>query len=850
MPRFGSLFRLLTVAGAVAWTTGCGDNTPPPEPNNHPFVKKLIPPMTVFLGDTVLEELSDNFTDPDGDALTYAATSSAPAIVAASVTGSVLRIVPAAKGQATVKVTATDEEGLSAEMNIVVTVGNRPPAIVDTIAGFDTYVGQLDAYALSDHFTDPDGDPLTYAAASSNEGIVVVRQSGDSVHLEAAGRGDALLTFTATDSDTASTHMIVPAAITPIPERVLLGFLYDAAGGANWKHNDNWGKDVDLATWYGVEVNEQGEVRSLSLADNNLEGTIAPQLGELVALDYLNLASNKLEGEVPVALSRLPLSELHLANNPELGGELAEEFRRDLDGLDALFAQGTDVCAPNERFFRQWLAGISQRRVKMCKREDPAAYLVQSTQALDDSDRVPLVGNKDALLRVFVTSSHSTHEGIPPMRATFFVEDEEVHSVTTDDTTTAIPVLVDEGSLRTSVNVKIPGKFVQPDLEMVVEIDPGKTLDEELGVGARIPETGRDDFRVYDLPVFDLTVIPFLWESDPDSAILDYVEEMEEKKQEYSRLHSTYDLLPVDSFVVTAYKAVETSSNVPSQLLNQTDAIRRSEGTGGYFQGQMSGRVGNRVLGIAYVAHKSSYSDPINLVISHELGHNMNLLHAPCDVTRGLDSRFPQDDGTVGTWGYDHRRQRTRDPDTYDLMSYCDPKWISGYSFGKSARYRNSREYRGPSGPSGVAQTLLVWGGLDEQGKPFLEPAFVMEAFPGLPAFSGAYALTGRDRDGEELFFLTFAMPELADAPGKSSSFVFTLPVQTGWSSLASITLSGPGGSATLDGDTDSAMTIAREGIGGRIRAFWDGWREPSLDRPELVLLRSRGIPAREEWER
>ena len=850
MPRFGPLLRLIAVAGAVAWTAGCGDSTPPPEPNKYPRVTDLISSMTVFIGDTVVEDLSDHFTDPDGDALTYEATSSDPAIVAVSVTGSTLRIIAVGKGEVTVKVTATDEEGLSAEMNIKVTVANRAPSMVDTISRVERYVGQDSVYVLSDYFVDPDGDPITFAARSSNEGVVLAHLSGDSVRVEGVARGDAMLTFAATDSDSASTQMVVPTVITPIPERVVLGFLYDAAGGADWKRNDNWGTNADLATWYGVEVNAEGEVRSLSLADNNLVGTIAPQLRELVALDHLNLASNKLEGAVPTSLSRLPLSELHLTDNPGMEGELTDDFHMHLRGVDALFAGGTDVCAPNERLFRRWLRAIPARRVKMCKREDAAAYLVQATQAMEGSDRVALVGGKEALLRIFPTSSHSTHSGLPPVRARFYVDDEEVYTATTTrDTSTAIAVDIDEGSLRKSVNVKIPGEHLKPDLEIVVEIDPEGTLDEELGVSARIPETGRERYRVYDLPVFDLTLIPFLWESDPDSAILDYVEEMEEKKQDHGLLHSTYDLLPVDSFLVTAYESVENSSNCAHDLLGATDVIRRSEGTDGYFQGQLSGRY-TCAAGVAYVAHKSSFSIPRNTVISHELGHNMNLRHAPCGNPQGPDPNFPQDDGTIGNWGYDVRRERTLDPDTHDLLSYCDPQWISGYHFDKATRYRNAREHDGPRGPSGAVRTLLVWGGLDEHGKPFLKPAFVMEAFPGLPASAGAYSLTGRSGDGEELFSLGFDMPRVEDAPEGSSSFVFTLPAQTGWSSLATITLSGPGGSVTLDGDTDNAMTIAREGIGGRIRAFWDGWREPSADRPELVLLRSRGIPGRAEWER
>ena len=66
-------------------------------------------------------------------------------------------------------------------------------------------------------------------------------------------------------------------------------------------------------------------------------------------------------------------------------------------------------------------------------------------------------------------------------------------------------------------------------------------------------------------------------------------------------------------------------------------------------------------------------------------------------------------------------------------------------------------------------------------------------------------------------------MPDVADGDG-SSSFVFVLPIQPGWEgSLASITLSGPGGSATLDESTDRPMSILRDPRTGRVRGFLSG---------------------------
>ena len=61
------------------------------------------------------------FTDPDGDALTYAASSSRTDVVTAAVSGSTVTLTPVAAGTATVTVTARDPGGLSATQSIAVT---------------------------------------------------------------------------------------------------------------------------------------------------------------------------------------------------------------------------------------------------------------------------------------------------------------------------------------------------------------------------------------------------------------------------------------------------------------------------------------------------------------------------------------------------------------------------------------------------------------------------------------------------------------------------------------------------------------------------------------------------------
>ena len=67
-------------------------------------------------------DIAPAFRDPDGDPLSYRTTSSAPAVAATAVSGSMVTVAPVAAGTAAVSVTATDPRGLSATQSFGVTV--------------------------------------------------------------------------------------------------------------------------------------------------------------------------------------------------------------------------------------------------------------------------------------------------------------------------------------------------------------------------------------------------------------------------------------------------------------------------------------------------------------------------------------------------------------------------------------------------------------------------------------------------------------------------------------------------------------------------------------------------------
>ena len=128
-------------------------------------------------------------------------------------------------------------------------------------------------------------------------------------------------------------------------EYAVLAALYDATDGPNWTNDANWLSSAPVGSWHGIATDADGQVTSIDLEDNGLNGYLPAELAGLAKLRTLNLNGNELlSGPLPRAFTGLRLHTLSL--------------------------QGTGLCAPSDAGFQAWIRSIPVRSVAACAETD------------------------------------------------------------------------------------------------------------------------------------------------------------------------------------------------------------------------------------------------------------------------------------------------------------------------------------------------------------------------------------------------------------------------------------------------------------------------------------------------
>ena len=186
--------------------------------NQAPEVIEEIPNLAIEVDASEALDVSSNFSDPDGDDLTFTAVSNDVALATVVVSGSVLTITGVADGTATITVEASDGS-LIVEDEFFVAVGTPPNAAPEvTTAIEDQQIDEVGKDILLDvagNFTDPNGDELSFEAVSSATGTATVEVSGSELTITGVKDGTATITVTASDGTLSAEDKFVVTVGTP-----------------------------------------------------------------------------------------------------------------------------------------------------------------------------------------------------------------------------------------------------------------------------------------------------------------------------------------------------------------------------------------------------------------------------------------------------------------------------------------------------------------------------------------------------------------------------------------------------------------------------------------------------------
>jgi Leucine-rich repeat (LRR) protein len=112
----------------------------------------------------------------------------------------------------------------------------------------------------------------------------------------------------------------------PENDRNALIALYNATNGDNWTNNTNWNTNEPISSWYNVWVNSEGCVENLTLINNQLNGTLPIELGNLKNLKYLSLYGNQINSVIPNSLYNLPKLEYFNLYSNQISGEISSKI--------------------------------------------------------------------------------------------------------------------------------------------------------------------------------------------------------------------------------------------------------------------------------------------------------------------------------------------------------------------------------------------------------------------------------------------------------------------------------------------------------------------------------------------
>ncbi len=312
------------------------------------------------------------------------------------------------------------------------------------------------------------------------------------------------------------------------------------------------------------------------------------------------------------------------------------------------------------------------------------------------SGNTPVVAKRDALLRVFYQTD-SGYDGQPVTA-----------KLTIDDLAPIVQIVTlgsgsSEANLQSTINFDVPGANLTAGASYRVDVLQSSNGDGNPTASFPSAPGERSAFEAKTSGGLNIKLVAIQYNADGSGRLPDT---SGAQLKAYEALF--YGMFPVEDVVVTVRSKpmawsspVFPSGNGWAALLNALVDLRNQDGAAfdTYYYGifapanslaQYCG-VGKCLGGLAFIGKPGhayfrasigvGFSGSLAADIAvHELGHLHGRKHAPCG-TAGEPS-YPHDGAGIGVYGYDLVSKTLYSPNHYvDMMSYCNPSWISDYTF-------------------------------------------------------------------------------------------------------------------------------------------------------------------------